>query len=39
MGGRTQREWEHGVPKVKRAGPRISATWRWSSQKGAVERL
>jgi alkylated DNA repair dioxygenase AlkB len=39
MGGRTQREWEHGVPKVKRAGPRISATWRWSSQKGPVERL
>jgi alkylated DNA repair dioxygenase AlkB len=38
MGGRTQVGWEHGVPKVKRAGPRISATWRWSSQKGAVDR-
>ena len=38
MGGRTQVNWEHGVPKVKRAGPRISATWRWSSQKGAVDR-
>jgi alkylated DNA repair dioxygenase AlkB len=38
MGGRTQVGWEHGVPKVKRAGPRISATWRWSSQKGPVDR-
>jgi alkylated DNA repair dioxygenase AlkB len=38
MGGRTQVEWEHGVPKVTRAGPRISATWRWSSQKGPVDR-
>jgi alkylated DNA repair dioxygenase AlkB len=38
MGGRTQVNWEHGVPKVKSAGPRISATWRWSSQKGAVDR-
>lgn len=31
MGGACQQEWEHAVPKVKRAGPRISATWRWSS--------
>lgn len=38
MGGRTQQEWEHGVPKVKRAGPRISVTWRWSSETGAVDR-
>jgi alkylated DNA repair dioxygenase AlkB len=38
MGGRTQVNWEHGVPKVKRAGPRISATWRWSSEKGPVDR-
>ncbi len=38
MGGRTQVNWEHGVPKVKRAGPRISVTWRWSSQKGPVDR-
>jgi alkylated DNA repair dioxygenase AlkB len=30
MGGRTQIDWEHGVPKVARAGPRISCTWRWS---------
>jgi alkylated DNA repair dioxygenase AlkB len=38
MGGRTQVNWEHSVPKVKRAGPRISITWRWSSQKGPVDR-
>jgi alkylated DNA repair dioxygenase AlkB len=38
MGGHTQVNWEHGVPKVKRAGPRISVTWRWSSQKGPVDR-
>lgn len=30
MGGRTQIDWEHAVPKVARAGPRISCTWRWS---------
>lgn len=30
MGGTCQARWEHGVPKVKGAGPRISATWRWS---------
>jgi alkylated DNA repair dioxygenase AlkB len=38
MCGRTQVNWEHGVPKVKRAGPRISVTWRWSSEKGPVDR-
>jgi alkylated DNA repair dioxygenase AlkB len=38
MGGHTQVGWEHAVPKVKRAGPRISVTWRWSSQKGPVDR-
>ncbi len=38
MGGRTQVGWEHGVPKVKTAGPRISVTWRWSSEKGPVDR-
>jgi hypothetical protein len=37
MGGRTQRDWEHGVPKVAHAGPRISATWRWSSKQGRPE--
>ena len=29
-GGRTQREWEHAVPKVKAAGPRMSITFRHS---------
>ena len=28
--GASQRTWEHGVPKVAIAGPRISATWRWA---------
>jgi alkylated DNA repair dioxygenase AlkB len=28
MGGRCQHEWEHTVPKVRRAGPRISVTYR-----------
>lgn len=27
-GGRTQREWDHSVPKVKSAGPRISLAYR-----------
>ena len=30
MGGACQREWEHGVPKVAPAGPRVSAMWRWA---------
>ena len=30
MGGACQKGFEHGVPKVKRAGPRVSATWRWA---------
>ena len=30
MGGTCQREWEHGVPKIARAGPRVSAMWRWA---------
>jgi alkylated DNA repair dioxygenase AlkB len=29
MGGACQRHWEHAVPKVRAAGPRVSATWRW----------
>jgi alkylated DNA repair dioxygenase AlkB len=29
MGGRCQMGWEHSVPKVRRAGPRISCSWRW----------
>ena len=31
MGGACQRDWEHGVPKVATAGPRVSATWRWAA--------
>jgi alkylated DNA repair dioxygenase AlkB len=29
MGGRCQMNWEHNVPKVRHAGPRISCSWRW----------
>lgn len=29
MGGRAQMDWEHTVPKVRHAGPRISCSWRW----------
>jgi alkylated DNA repair dioxygenase AlkB len=38
MGGRTQVGWEHAVPKVAHAGPRISVTWRWSPALGAPDR-
>jgi alkylated DNA repair dioxygenase AlkB len=31
MGGACQQGFEHSVPKVARAGPRISVTWRWPS--------
>jgi alkylated DNA repair dioxygenase AlkB len=34
MGGTCQRGWEHGVPKVRVAGPRVSATWRWRRNAG-----
>jgi alkylated DNA repair dioxygenase AlkB len=30
MGGACQLHWEHAVPKVVRAGPRISASWRFA---------
>jgi alkylated DNA repair dioxygenase AlkB len=29
MGGRTQADWEHAVPKVRAAGPRVSISLRW----------
>jgi alkylated DNA repair dioxygenase AlkB len=29
MGGECQMRWEHNVPKVRHAGPRISCSWRW----------
>lgn len=31
MGGACQLDWEHGVPKVASAGPRISASIRWAA--------
>jgi alkylated DNA repair dioxygenase AlkB len=39
MGGACQLHYEHAVPKVARAGPRISCSYRWSSEAGAVTRL
>ena len=38
MGGRTQADWEHGVPKVVAAGPRVSVSLRWSSHVGRPTR-
>lgn len=32
MGGRSQHDWEHSVPKVKMAGPRLSVTFRHSAE-------
>jgi alkylated DNA repair dioxygenase AlkB len=32
MGGTAQRTWEHGVPKVKHAGPRLSLMFRHGDQ-------
>ncbi len=37
MGGRTQADWEHAVPKVAAAGPRVSVSLRWSPRIGPVE--
>jgi alkylated DNA repair dioxygenase AlkB len=34
MGGHTQADWEHSVPKVARVGPRVSVSLRWSSRQG-----
>jgi alkylated DNA repair dioxygenase AlkB len=38
MGGRTQADWEHSVPKVVAAGPRVSVSLRWSSRTGRPTR-
>lgn len=38
MGGTCQIDYEHGIPKVAVAGPRISASYRWSSKKGRPEQ-
>lgn len=35
MGGATQIGFTHAVPKVARAGPRVSMSWRWSNRLGA----
>jgi alkylated DNA repair dioxygenase AlkB len=37
-GGHTQRRWEHAVPKVARAGPRISVAFRHGVDLGAYAR-
>jgi alkylated DNA repair dioxygenase AlkB len=37
MGGTCQHTWEHCVPKVRRAGPRMSVTFRHSVEPTAVE--
>ena len=34
MGGASQRDWLHGVPRADTANPRISLTWRWTSRRG-----
>jgi alkylated DNA repair dioxygenase AlkB len=34
MGGACQARWEHAVPKARHSGPRISASYRWSSGTG-----
>ena len=35
MGGRSQADWEHSVPKVRGpVGPRTSLQWRWTSKHG-----
>src|SRR6266850_1642724 len=33
-GGQTQRAWEHSVPKVAQAGPRISVAYRYGMATG-----
>ncbi len=36
-GGRTQRDWDHAVPKVASAGPRISLAFRYGMSAGVYE--
>jgi alkylated DNA repair dioxygenase AlkB len=35
MGGATQLDFTHAVPKVAHAGPRVSLSWRWSNRPGS----
>ena len=38
MGGACQREWLHGIPKVKgHTAARYSLTWRWTSRRGCPD--
>jgi alkylated DNA repair dioxygenase AlkB len=37
MGGRAQMDWEHAVPKVRHAGPRISCSWRWMRRRAKAD--
>lgn len=37
MGGRAQMDWEHTVPKVRHAGPRISCSWRWMRRRADAD--
>jgi alkylated DNA repair dioxygenase AlkB len=40
MGGRTQADWLHAVPKVRgRVTSRISAQWRWTSKRGTRDTM
>jgi len=34
MGGASQRDWLHTVPKADTTVPRVSLTWRWTSRRG-----
>lgn len=37
MGGTCQLHFEHGIPKAAHAGPRISASYRWSAERGSPD--
>ena len=39
MGGDCQHEFQHSVPKVARAGPRLSVTFRHGARRAAYERV
>jgi alkylated DNA repair dioxygenase AlkB len=39
MGGDCQREFQHSVPKVAHAGPRVSVTFRHGARRAAYERV
>jgi alkylated DNA repair dioxygenase AlkB len=39
MGGDCQHEFQHSVPKVARAGPRVSVTFRHNARRAAYERV